>query len=83
MSVKALREIIFKEWLDYVTDYLGFSTAYSFRCVCMYMDVYVYVYMHYMHIHIHIYIYTHTYIYIQKLHPTDYNTKRSKLANKN
>ena len=31
MSVKALRETIVKEWLDYETDYLGFSTADSFR----------------------------------------------------
>ena len=46
MSVKTLREIIFKEWLDYETDYLAFSSADSFRCICMYMDVYVYVYMH-------------------------------------
>ena len=45
MSVKTLREIIFKEWLDYETDYLAFSSADSFRCICMYMDVYVYVYM--------------------------------------
>ena len=31
MPVKALRKIIVKEWLDYETDYLGFSTADSFR----------------------------------------------------
>ena len=31
MSVKALRKIIVKEWLDYETDYLDFSTADSFR----------------------------------------------------
>ena len=31
ISVKALPEIVFKEWLDYEIDYLGFSTADSFR----------------------------------------------------
>ena len=31
MPVKALRKIIVKEWIDYETDYLGFSTADSFR----------------------------------------------------
>lgn len=31
MPVKALRKIIVKEQLDYETDYLGFSTADSFR----------------------------------------------------